>query len=162
VSILATAAVDRLGTIPQWLSAIGTTLAFTATFYVIQRDARIRRRSQARRVSFYDEVLERGRNKDGSKFTKSKVCVENLSDETIYDVALHVIRYNDPGQRQGYERVLIPKSQVSLELWARAPNYDLVFRDASGIRWHRTYDGQLRQLTRLRQSLSPHYRRFHQ
>lgn len=36
------------GTIPAWVSGIGTTLAFTATFIVIRLDANVRRVAQAR------------------------------------------------------------------------------------------------------------------
>ncbi|MDP9906070.1 hypothetical protein [Arthrobacter bambusae] len=41
------------GTVDQWASAVFAGSAFFATFYVIRRDAKLRRMSQARRVVYY-------------------------------------------------------------------------------------------------------------
>jgi hypothetical protein len=49
------------GTVGQWVGGIGTTLAFTATFYVIRRDAKVRRYAQARKIIFYNDMVPSGK-----------------------------------------------------------------------------------------------------
>lgn len=78
------------GTVGQWASAIGTTSAFSATFYVIRRDARSRREAQARKVSM--EVLFRPHDgqlivNEGTRGALT-LTVHNLSDEAIFDVTV--------------------------------------------------------------------------
>jgi hypothetical protein len=41
------------GTVAQWVGSLGTTSAFFATFYVILKDAKVRRQAQASHVAYY-------------------------------------------------------------------------------------------------------------
>src|SRR4051794_24467803 len=73
------------GTVGQWFAAVGTLLAFTAAFYVIVRDARVRERTQASKVALYVVRTPRTPEEiEGKHRTWYDLTVKNLSDEPIY------------------------------------------------------------------------------
>jgi hypothetical protein len=122
------------GTVADWVGGVGTTLAFFATFYVIRRDAKLRRTSQARRIVYYFSYFIPGEPMEDRWFH-----IRNNSDESIYDVFFY-----DHGGRQisqGARQVLHPGEETkyrSLEV----PR--ISFRDGARVRWLRTIEGDLR------------------
>jgi hypothetical protein len=156
------------GTVGQWVGAIGTTSAFIATFYVIRRDANIRRKSQARKVALYAQ--------SGSIDGNTTITVSNLSDEPIYDIWLpyadvidaeivdEVIDRVIPEPEKIAEPpvaalesrpsdVLLPGASTSEIIPRRSDEIEglvvVTFRDNSGSRWQKSLDGRLRS-TRYR------------
>lgn len=142
------------GTVGQWASAIGTLSAFSATFYVIKRDAKVRRRSQAQKVALYIETVDRQPDEvDGKYDTWYDLTVKNLSEEPIYDVAFWMI--NDRGQLLdglGSETVLLPdQTYVQRSGYSNVAfgSVDVLFRDNGGRHWRRNVEGHLTERSRL-------------
>ena len=147
------------GTWAQWASAAGSTAAFGATFYVIRRDAKVRRHAQARKVAFYVARVHRpGADIAGGETPRAyHYTVENFSDEPIYMAHMYVTKYGKrnhpiamidmllPGQKDHYESTTAALTT--------ALTVDITFRDNSGRWWDRRYTGQLRQTSKLRRWL---------
>jgi hypothetical protein len=139
---------DPWGTIPAWVSAIGSTLAFFSAVYVIRRDARIRRFAQARKINLYATKVTKHPSTDTQrKHYSAEYVVENRSDETVYDVTLWCM------SRSGLSRdvltgsrMLLPDDKISREWLHRDNQIELDFRDNLGQTWARSYNGQLREL----------------
>lgn len=137
------------GTVGQWASAIGTTLAFLATFYVIRRDARIRKRQQAAKVAFFQVDRPREPEEVDGKWDRWYVgTVSNLSDEPIYDVYLMMVKRGR--RRQWVDSLLSREILLPGEAAERSSEYsnsfrevDAVFRDNAGYHWQRTISGRL-------------------
>lgn len=134
------------GTFGQWASALGTTAAFSATFYVIRRDSKVRRYSQARKVAYYRVDLGKDRGGIWSH------TVENLSDEPIYDVELHLVVRGRSRKSLVKAEILTPKDKLP-PLLDHADAIDAQFRDNSGRLWRRTVDGKLHEISRLHRTL---------
>ncbi|MDR6413474.1 hypothetical protein [Pseudarthrobacter sulfonivorans] len=122
------------GTVGQWASAVFAGLAFFATFYVIRRDSKLRRTSQARRIVYYFSYFIPGEPMEDRWFH-----IRNNSDESVYDVHFyyHIGRYIEQGARQ----VLHPGEETkyrSLEV----PR--ISFRDGAGVSWLRNIEGDLK------------------
>lgn len=148
------------GTVGQWLGSVGTTCAFLATFYVIRRDAKIRRRTQAAKVAFY-HVTPDGRTilREGEEASFSTDWPEyvllNLSDEPIYGIQLT----NSSPDGRVIERdtypLLLPGEDIrNRRGWSRnnIPTR-AAFTDNSGRRWYKYPDGRLAEATPRRRSL---------
>jgi hypothetical protein len=141
------------GTYGQWVSAIGTTLAFSATFFVIRRDAKVRRYAQARKVALYVERTDREPHEvEGKHKAWYTVHLKNLSDEPIYDAMFFMRQNGRRGDNLGGESVIMPGaerlyrsgysiSEGSLDAW---------FRDNSGKWWDRDLRGALTEKSRFR------------
>lgn len=137
-----------LGTVPDWIGAIGTTLALFVAFGVLILDLKERRRRQASAVAAW---LERGQD-------DVILHVVNSSDVPIYDVRIipkflgqtyEIISYPLMGSRSDYTPLTLPlpgNQQVS-------NNYlgvEMLFADSAGRRWKRSINGKLhRRLRRL-------------
>jgi hypothetical protein len=149
------------GTVGQWVSAVGTTLAFTATFYVIRRDAKVRRRSQARKVALYMERLPRAPEEvEGKHKTWYDLTVQNLSDEPIYDVRFHMVSGKRLIDTLGGGNVLLPGGTRAHRQGYSSIVFggvDLLFRDNSGYHWRRNVQGHLKERGRLNRWLSKHF-----
>lgn len=124
------------GTYGQWASALVTGSAFFATFYVIRRDAKVRRYAQARKVVFYSEELRPAR---GYQYT-----VRNLSDEPIYGVVLYK---EHPNTIFSLDKVLLPGKDTPpfVTKGDNSPPLRLAFRDNGGWNWNRDTLGFLRE-----------------
>jgi hypothetical protein len=145
------------GSVGQWVGAVGTTAAFGATFYVILRDANLRRKSQARKVAFYIERTYRNGESaaQGHNPTSYDYTVHNQSDEPIYSATIYVER---PGftlydAALGSIDWLLPdkKDHVSLKVLpheVRGVAFT-IFRDNSGDWWRRDTEGRLKHLSRF-------------
>ncbi|MET3812438.1 hypothetical protein [Arthrobacter sp. UYEF3] len=121
------------GTYGQWASAAITGAAFFATFYVIRRDAKLRRTSQARRIVYYFSYFIPGEPMEDRWFH-----IRNNSDESIYDVFFYL--HDGRKIEQGARQVMHPGEETkhrSLEV----PRVS--FRDGARVRWLRTIDGDL-------------------
>jgi hypothetical protein len=135
------------GTIGQWVSAIGTTSAFFATFYVIRRDAKERRRSQAQKTSLYVIARERAPEEiQGKHKTWYDLTVKNLSEEPIYDVYFMMTEGKHLIDSIGHKEIILPG-----ETFEKRNHYsnvasggvDVIFRDNSGHNWRRNVKGVL-------------------
>ncbi|WP_209743556.1 hypothetical protein [Arthrobacter sp. PvP023] len=121
------------GTVGQWASAVFAGSAFFATFYVIRRDSKLRRTSQARRIVYYFSYFIPGEPMEDRWFH-----IRNNSDESVYDVFFyhHGGRQIEAGARQ----VLHPGEETtyrSLEV----PR--ISFRDGARVPWLRNIEGDL-------------------
>ncbi|WP_458112268.1 hypothetical protein M1D88_18790 [Arthrobacter sp. R1-13] len=121
------------GTAGQWASAVFAGSAF-ATFYVIRRDAKLRRTSHARRIAYYSRYFLPDELMDDRWFH-----IRNNSDESVYDVFFY-----DHGGRQieqGARQVLHPGEETKYRSM-EAPR--ISFRDGAQVRWLRNIDGDLK------------------
>lgn len=135
---------DTWGTVGQWASAGLTALAFLTTAYVVRRDTKERRLSQARQVAYFineDKIphYELGRKNQIYEYT-----VSNLSPEPIYDVSnvfdtVAGIGLND------YRAVLLPGGTHTFKVSVlhELPPPVLSFRDNAGKIWARSVSGKL-------------------
>jgi hypothetical protein len=127
------------GTVGQWVGGVGTTLAFGATFYVIRRDAKVRRYAQARKIVFYDTYDTDVRYDELNEKHYFDCIVKNLSDEPIYDVALIDIPDNDD-----LALILLPQEALTYTQITGFPSsISLYFRDNAGLYWSRSSSGNL-------------------
>jgi hypothetical protein len=148
------------GTVGQWGSAIGTVSAFLATFYVIRRDAKERRESQARKVAFHlDEVhwtiLQSEAEEGEERGASSMLVLSNSSDQPIYDVMLRAGGPED-GRKYSYDSatikvsaIMLPGTKISLRYFTDAHPSEMkssaIFRDNSNHHWRRDLRGNLGQ-----------------
>ncbi len=133
----------QLGTVPDWIGAIGTTLAFFVALVVLLLDVRERHRRQASQVAAWFD----------RSHADVTLHVINASDAPIYNVQvmpqlLHqtydVIRYPliGPGQDLTPLRIKLPGSQqVSNEYLG----VQMLFADSAGRRWKRLRAGKLKR-----------------
>ena len=143
------------GTIGQWAAAAGTTLVFLTTLYVIRRDAKVRRRSQSRKVVYYETESKREQDQiEGNHRYWYNATVKNLSDEPIYDIRLIIV------SKEGRRRLIDGLSSAELLLPEESFSFrsgrpfafrfvDAFFRDNSGFYWRRRIDGKLEEHGRL-------------
>jgi hypothetical protein len=145
------------GTWAQWAAATGATAAFGATFYVIRRDANLRRKAQARQVSFYitptfgpGQSAAAGHNPASYDYT-----VHNQSNEpiyraviyvespgyTLYDAAVGSIDWLLPGDKDHVSQRALPHEVGGVAF--------AIFRDNSGEWWKRDSDGRLDHVSKL-------------
>lgn len=134
------------GTIPDWIAAIGTTLAFLVAFTVLLLDLKERHRRQASQVAAW---FERG---------ESDVIlhVVNSSDVPVYNVriipqflgqAYDVIIYPLAGPKADYMplRIPLPGSQ---QVSNKYLGVQMLFTDSSGRQWKRAISGKLNRRLR--------------
>ncbi|BCW78311.1 hypothetical protein [Arthrobacter sp. NicSoilC5] len=144
---------DTWGTVADWVGGLGTTAAFVATAIVINRDAKVRKLSQARKVVYITEEfgIPASTDADGNvSFDMStRYIVQNLSEEPIYDIRLYA-RHQDGSRRwlaAEYD-ILLPEKAFTLN--AQFDEAPLVtFRDNSGARWIRDKGGRVLPRHRL-------------
>jgi hypothetical protein len=133
----------QLGSVPDWIGAIGTTLAFFVAFIVLFLDLRERRRAQASQVAAWFE-------RDTSNVT---LHVANSSGVPIYKVRVspqflkvdyETISYPLLEPRKDVSPLTIPLpggNQVSNEFLG----VQMLFSDSAGRRWKRLRNGKLRR-----------------
>jgi hypothetical protein len=142
------------GTFGQWASALITGAAFTATFYVIRRDAKVRRFAQARKSAFFiKEVPLPPIRRDGP--LPHNLFFKNLSDEPLYEVTFYRLEHRRRVSILGECPALLPEGTCKSAHTGTPTVRDthVEFRDNSGITWVRRLDGRHYEITRL-------YRRF--
>ena len=155
------------GTVPAWVAAIGTVLAFAVTFALLLWEIRLRRAQAA------DQEMRQARlawvEANGTEISPSRgkvtvvtrPVVHNASDETIHGLFVRV--YDEFGQLLGdtmpAAASLPPRSEVACYLRVDVPqehargfesmSVELFFTDADGRRWKKDRDHRLvRQLKR--------------
>lgn len=133
------------GTVPAWLSGIGTTSAFFATFYIIRRDSNTRRRTQASQIAYYASRLsidsESSILREDPKGDVGGIVIANLSKEAIYSVETHHLDRTDRSVVHIHyvADVLMPDRTICVDTGAYVTyGIDLKFRDNSGLSWVRT------------------------
>lgn len=130
------------GAVPDWVAAIGTTLAFFVAFVVLTLDRRERRRRQAGQVSAW---FERGES-------KADLHVLNSSETPVYNVR---VTPQLAGSSWDVIRLPLigPKSNLIIPPAVELPGIKDVsneflgvrisFQDAEGRRWERARNGKL-------------------
>jgi hypothetical protein len=149
------------GTVGQWVSAVGTVSAFTATFYVIRRDASVRREAQASKVAVYRERAEMiNPPNDRSRY---RVVIHNVSDQPLYDVVLWLVRDGKLVDSVTRDDVVMPDETTSYLAGDETvfEVTDATFRDNSGRVWRRDIEGRLTSIDPRKTWIS-FYRDFHQ
>lgn len=135
------------GTVGDWVTGLGTVSAFGATFYVIRRDAKERRRSQAKKTSLYVITRQRAPEEvEGKHKVWYDLTFKNLSEEPVYDVYFMMVEGKRLIDSLGYEEIVLPG-----EIRERRYHYsnvtfggvDVIFRDNSGKNWRRNVRGFL-------------------
>jgi hypothetical protein len=135
------------GTVGDWVTALGTTSAFLATFYVIRRDAEERRKSQAKKTSLY--VVTRDRlpeEMEGKHKRWYDLTFKNLSEEPIYDVDFMMTDGKRLIDTLGGEEIVLPDGIVEHRSGYSDVTFgsvDVIFRDNSGNNWRRNVKGIL-------------------
>ena len=139
------------GTYGQWASALITGAAFSATFYVIRRDAKVRRFAQARKVGFYYQAM-RPEDRETDYSHPYRLFLRNLSDEPLYDVNFRI--YKDDTYLAQYELrpVLLPGDELTTTYDGQPKLKEVAanFRDNSGVEWMRTLDGRHKEINNRR------------
>jgi hypothetical protein len=134
------------GTVGQWVGGIGTILAFTATFYVIRRDAEVRRYTQARKIIFYyDWVPSEKKPTEGGQGHQRDHIVRNLSDEPIYSVMFFDVT---TGEILKWSPILLPDEPAITyrEELDEGHIICLRFNDNSGKEWDHGGNGRVTEL----------------
>jgi hypothetical protein len=167
------------GTVPDWLAAIGTVAAFGVTYRLLRKELAAhrlyeedRRRAQGRLVNAWLELRWRSNSEAEPWFT-----VKNASDEPVYQVKITIVPAGsrfaaDPEAARGQTdmivggeyRQLLPQEsrQQSIDdvewtfaTWALV--LGLSFTDSRGLRWERSPDGSLTEVTKRRRRSGKDY-----
>jgi hypothetical protein len=155
------------GTVPDWLAAIGTLLAFAVALGLFRKEQKARReyeedrrREQASRVACWvgmveDPSLPRAPWASDRPLRVVAAVLNNGSEEPIYDCRVHLeldpagtgTFWNGDRRLTLAERVVPPgRIQYPLRLsHADPPDVSawMIFTDAAGRRWERHPDGRL-------------------
>jgi hypothetical protein len=131
----------QFGTVPDWVTATGTTLAFLVAFIVLALEIMERHRSQASGVAAWLEREDEG----------AKVRVANSSDVPIYNVRVtpqllgsdyELISYALIRPKADFTALNIPvpgASDVSNDYLG----VEIIFDDSAGRHWRRDRNGKL-------------------
>jgi hypothetical protein len=133
----------QFGTVPDWIAAIGTTLAFLVAFTVLALDLKERHRRQASQVAAW---LERGK-------PNATLHVANSSGEPVYDVRTtpqifggdyepYSLPVLGPGKDDTSQAIRVPRNR---EMSNEYLGVEMLFADSAGRRWKRRKDGKLRR-----------------
>jgi hypothetical protein len=79
----------KLGTLADWVTALGTVGAFWATYGLLRKELEDRRRAQARLVNAWHEYKAYSKR-------PGRVVVKNGSEEPVYDVIASTITAGTP------------------------------------------------------------------
>lgn len=144
------------GTVPTWISAVVTVLAFSVAASVFFHDRRKHQRADARMVTAAPLDPD---DKEGDGHT---LIITNLAERHIFDVRVHFVTEASPGRLVAggdyqVEHAMGPgdRSNIALAqsfLCGRAP-HAVSFEDADGGHWLRSLHG--RDLIRLPRSGQP-------
>lgn len=136
----------ELGTVPDWIGAIGTSLAFFVAFGVLFLDLKERHRRQASQVTAW---LERGKsavtlhvvNSSDVPVYKVRATPQLLGRD--YDVASYALLA--PHTEDTPQTLQLPEAeQISNEFLG----VQILFEDSAGRRWQRGRSGKLRRKRR--------------
>ena len=131
----------QFGTVPDWLTAIGTTLAFLVAFAVLALEIMERHRSQAGGVAAWLERDDEG----------AKVRVANSSDVPVYNVRVtpqllgrdyEPISYALIRPKADFTALNIPIPGAS-DVSNNYLGVEMIFDDSSGRHWRRDRSGKL-------------------
>jgi hypothetical protein len=165
---------DRLGTIPDWIAALGTVAAFLVALRLLAKELAARReyeedrrRAQASRVVCWLEEAPTTASYTPSMTTPTvthvvgnhlEVELHNGSEEPVFDCQVHVDldpaaprTFKDGSRRLTLTERMLPPGHTRRPL--SLPGADLphartwmVFTDASNQRWQRSHTGRLSRL----------------
>ena len=146
-----------LGTVPDWLAAVGAIGALTTTVVVILRDRRDRVEYQARRLSVWSE-LDRSVPDDQKLNLNRDYCmyVRNSSESPVFDGLVQAVASN--GSHYYVLQVVPAHETVDYRLPEQfralePPEVEITFRDAARRYWRIATDGILHHA-------SPHHRQI--
>jgi hypothetical protein len=130
------------GSVPEWLAAIGTILAFILAFAILRRELRAIRVHEARLVSIWSSYT--GAEGEATKSHAFEIFVRNGGTEPVYSVRVRL-----RGVEMLSYDVLPPaeteKGTLSLEMRERPP-LSIQFLDVQGQLWERNPQGRLRPM----------------
>lgn len=163
---------DRLGTVPDWIAALGTIAAFAVALRLLAKELSARReqeedrrRAQARLVAGWVAMPEQDPQAPANWVFG--VVVRNGSDEPIHDVNAVMVPAGSPYASDpeatppaiAAVRVLresMPPGETIEQRLRMVPimpgSFGMSFTDAAGRRWKRYPDGRLVEPTRQRRS----------
>ncbi|WP_405827360.1 hypothetical protein [Streptomyces sp. NBC_00105] len=136
------------GTVPAWVSGVGSSAALMATAHIIRRDRRDKERLDANRVACWVEwpSLDEAQLR-GEREATAYVQVKNASDRPVFDV--QVLLWSGRSRKPGKPHLIVAvlkatdgESEAGRELPyvadAAVPAAAAVaFRDADGCEWVR-------------------------
>jgi hypothetical protein len=139
----------QFGAVPDWIAAIGTTLAFFVAFAVLMLDLKERNRRQAGQVSAWFERIE----------SKATLHVLNSSETPVYKVCVIPQLAGTTYDTKRFP-LLAPKSEYT-PLTLNLPGAEhisneflgvqIFFEDGTGRRWQRARNGKLQRRWRAYQ-----------
>jgi hypothetical protein len=140
---------DNWGNVAEWAGAAGTVAAFGATYRLLRHELEMRRSEQARLVSCWvvRETYDEPEDDFGNDSQRGAfVTCHNRSQEPIFDVLIHVedqsVESMDvlpPGEPwREWVPVIAPRDVMPLRA-------SMSFRDAGGIEWERSLEGELKR-----------------
>jgi hypothetical protein len=141
---------DTWGTVADWVGGLGTTAAFLITAFVVYRDAKFRRLSQARKVVYVAEETEYMSvvtasfhdYETGPPPNLYKYILKNLSDEPIYGIRFISSGGPNKGHRLAAKDVVLPGEEFTHEDELAYPPI-VAFRDNSDVGWVRNIKGKV-------------------
>jgi cbb3-type cytochrome oxidase subunit 1 len=133
----------QFGSVPDWITAIGTTLAFLIAFVVLSLDLRERRRHQATQVAAWFERSQ----------SEAVLHIINSSDTPIYNVKMTPQLLGRDYDVISYPLVAPKADHIALkmelpgshEVSNKYLSVQMSFADSGGRRWKRTSGGRLRR-----------------
>lgn len=134
------------GTYGQWASAIITGLAFGATFYVILRDAKVRKIAQARKVLYVSVEKLVANDDEVTGHTNMRMSpryvLRNLSDEPLYRAFFYAHDGLKAGKALDSRAVILPGEEFMYDFDIDEPPL-ACFRDNSDVGWIRNIKGKV-------------------
>jgi hypothetical protein len=144
---------DRLGTIPEWIAALGTVAAFFVALGLFAKELAARReqqedqrRDQARRVTALAQRWPGGAE-------RHTLIMRNNSDEPASAITVVMEHPDKPGvitRQESWDLLPPGESPEKSAFFAPVGPITLSFTDAAGRRWKRYPDGRLVEVGRRR------------
>jgi hypothetical protein len=132
-----------LGSIPEWLAAIGTVGALFLSLLLLREDRRLRTVAQAARISVWAE-WKRSQELHDTTERQYFAYINNASDAPIYVELMKVSSKRDDTPRlpvrigtvPAHETVDYGVSEVDFPPKGNPPYVDITFLDTNRVRWH--------------------------
>lgn len=152
VAVISLAGVDRAGTVPEWIGAIGTVGAVAVALWFAMRDRRERAHDRGFENAKALKLEVQAWNDGGyNSTTEFSAMADNQGDHSFVDVVIWVadprlpsvtMRRVGPGRRQFAKLATLPTAdKVDMSFEAR-------YSDHKGRRWFRDRNGELFRLRR--------------
>jgi hypothetical protein len=154
----------QLGTLPEWLAAIGTVGALWATYVVIRRDHQ--RQDEQHEEALYDQALkvtcdigligERDPESASGVRSRALITITNNGVRPIFDTDWylwtpegepHDSGHFDELPAGAFRSYRVPPREELMQPEGYAATWSLDFADSTGRRWYKKAPGFLRMTT---------------